>query len=343
MPLALCALLLCAFAPLHETLSSVLNSTTQSEQTVTLVAVGDIMLARGVGRKIERYGTAYPFALVEDTISRADIAFGNLECPITKNCERAAKRFSFRAEPRVVSALTEAGFDVLSLANNHSTDCGASGLLETMRNLEAAGIKSTGAGRTQAEAAKPTVIEIKGIKIAFVGFSEFIPEAASFDEEQASIAFASDENVRRSVAAARERADVVVASFHWGVEYASRPRERELKLARVAAEAGACLVIGHHTHVLQGMQTVTTKSSDGERRALVAYSLGNFVFDSPEGFDKRSTESVILRCTLSRRGLESFEATPVRLEGARPRPAKLLEAREISARLDCLSAELEAK
>jgi poly-gamma-glutamate capsule biosynthesis protein CapA/YwtB (metallophosphatase superfamily) len=310
---------------------------------VTLVAVGDIMLARGVGRKIERYGTAYPFALVEDIISRADIAFGNLECPVTKNCERAAKRFSFRAAPHAVSALTEAGFDVLSLANNHSTDCGAAGLLETMRNLEAAGIKSTGAGRTQAEAAEPTFIEVKGIKIAFVGFSEFIPEASSFDEENASIAFASEENVRRAVAAARERADVVVASFHWGVEYASRPRERELELARVATEAGACLVIGHHTHVLQGMQTITTEDSNGTRRALIAYSLGNFVFDSPGGFDKRATESVILRCTLNRRGVVAYEALPVRLEGARPHPAKLLEAEEISARLDRLSTELQAK
>lgn len=310
---------------------------------MTLVAVGDIMLDRGVGRKIERYGTGYPFARVADLIKRADIAFGNLECPLTKECDRAEKRYSFRAEPRYAASLVEAGFDVFSLANNHSTDCGQVGLLETMRNLASAGIGTCGAGRTREAALSATVIEVKGVKVAFVGFSEFLPAPAAFKREGASIAFASEEEVRAAVGAARQRADVVVASFHWGVEYASRPREKETRLARVAVEAGAALVLGHHTHVLQGMQSVMIGDRAGTSRALIAYSLGNFVFDSPRALDKRLSESVILRCTLSRRGVVSFEVVPVRLEATRPRLADGSETQEILQRLDRLSAELNPK
>ena len=161
--------------------------------------------------------------------------------------------------------------------------------------------------------------------------------------EGASLNFASPESVRRGVAAARTRGDVVVASFHWGVEYAARPRESQVRLAQAAVEAGADLVLGHHPHVLQGLQLSTLKSESGERRALVVYSLGNFVFDSPGMLGGRPLESFILRCTLSKKGLETVEILPVSIESYRPRLAEDLRAKTIMARLSLLSAELNTE
>ncbi len=323
--------------------SPVASPANQPQQKITLVAVGDILLDRGVGRKIERYGTSYPFKHVASVLSAADLAFGNLEGPLTARCTKAAKKFSFQAKPQYAAAIAEAGFDILSLANNHSMDCGEVGLMETMANLESAGIRWSGAGRSRTEAESIVLMDVKGVRVAFVAFSEFLPESSASLSDGASINFASLEAVRRAVAEARARADVVVASFHWGVEYASRPRAPQVRLAHAAVDAGADLVLGHHPHVLQGLQLVSVKHTNGTRRALIVYSLGNFVFDSPGMLGQRPLESFILRCTLSRKGLETVEILPLSIEAYRPRPAEDLKAKTIMARLSLLSAELNTE
>lgn len=322
---------------------SVAAPLSEPEPTVTLVAVGDILLDRGVARQIERHGTGYPFAHVERILTAADIAFGNLESPLTDKCDEVTKRFHFRANSRYLFALVYGGFDVLSLANNHSTDCGQVGLVETMKNLKAAGIRWCGAGASREEAVSVTILVIKDIKIGFVGFSEFLPNHSASKPGQSGIADASEESVRLSVRAAQRQADVVIASFHWGAEYTSRPREREIKLAQTAVEAGADLVLGHHPHVLQGLQTVITTKDYATRRSLVAYSLGNFVFDSPRVWDRRLNQTIALRCTFSKTGLVAYEAVPLAIKAYRPQPAKEAEAKGILMRLDKLSAELNAK
>jgi poly-gamma-glutamate synthesis protein (capsule biosynthesis protein) len=132
-------------------------------------------------------------------------------------------------------------------------------------------------------------------------------------------------------------ADAVVVSLHWGTEYASRPGARQRELAQAAVEAGADLVLGHHTHTLQGLEAF---ARGGAGRALVAYSLGNFVFDSPPSLGRRVIESVILRCRFGKDGLISAEVRAVVLDRYLPRAAAPAEARNILARLDELSAEL---
>lgn len=335
----ICLVILCGnlFAP------SVAAPIIHSEPTVTLVAVGDILLDRGVAREIERHGTDYPFAHVEDILTTADIAFGNLESPLTKKCDEVQKRFRFRANSRYLPALVNGGFDVLSLANNHSTDCGQAGLTETMNNLEASGIRWCGAGTTREDATSVTILEIKGIKIGFVGFSEFVPDPSSSNPAKAAVGYATEESVRLSVFKARKQADVIIASFHWGAEYSSRPREREIRLAQSAVEAGADLVLGHGPHVLQGLQTIVTTNDDKTRRSLVAYSLGNFVFDSPRVWDRRLNQTIALECTFNRFGLVRYETVPLMIEGYRPGPAMDSEAKAILTRLDKLSAELNGK
>jgi poly-gamma-glutamate capsule biosynthesis protein CapA/YwtB (metallophosphatase superfamily) len=317
------------------------TSTRREEPAIELVAVGDILLDRGVARRIEREGASTVFARVRDTLSRADLAFGNLECPLAEECNRVPQRISFKAQPRTVATLTGAGFDVLSLANNHSLDCGRAGLLETMLHLRQSGLRWCGAGRTRAEAEAPVVLNVKGIRVAFVGFTSVVPPSAvASKDDEPNVAVASRAALQGAVAAARLEADVVVVSLHWGIEYASRPGSEQRELARVAVEAGADLVLGHHTHTLEGVELLTTRTRLGTRRALVIYSLGNFAFDSTRVVGKRVSESVILRCELGRNGLISAEILPVILENYLPRPATAEEAQSIRARMTALSAEL---
>lgn len=314
----------------------------QAELEVELVAVGDVLLDRGVARAIERSrGTSVVFKEVRGILASADLAFGNLESPVTTRCERRRPQaIAFRAEPRYLRALTDAGFDVLSLANNHSLDCGPTGLIEIMRRLRRVGLRWCGAGATRAEAEAPAILNVKGIRIAFVGFTAIAPEGGrSMKNSGPGVALASPERLERAVTAARLEADIVVASLHWGTEYASRPGREQLELARVAVQAGASLIIGHHTHTLEGMEVIEM----GGRRALVAYSLGNFAFDSPRAIGKRVVESIVLRCRFNRSGLVSAEIVPVILENYLPRPARAREADAILARLTALSAELKTR
>jgi poly-gamma-glutamate synthesis protein (capsule biosynthesis protein) len=317
------------------------TKTEKVNPTIKLAAVGDILLDRGVAGRIERDGTRAIFARVKDTLYAADIAFGNLECPLAAQCKRVPQRISFQAAPRTLEALTSAGFDIVSLANNHSLDCGGEGLAETMRHLRQSGLRWSGAGLTRAEAEAPVILNVKGIRVAFVGFTSIQPKAlADLKDDEPRVALASSLTLKRVVAAARLQADVVVASLHWGIEYASRPADEQRELARVAVDAGADLVLGHHTHTLQGVELLTTRTANETRRALVIYSLGNFAFDSTQAVGRRVRESVILSLELSRDGLVSAELLPVILENYLPRPASSAESQTILARLSALSAEL---
>ena len=337
LPAAYCFLL---FAAIVASLVFSVEVRAQGEATVELVAVGDVMLDRGVARRIEREGTARVFVGVTDALAGADVTFGNLENPLASRCRRSGKKISFQARPRYADALLGAGFDVLSLANNHTLDCGEGGLLETIDHLKSRGLRWAGAGSTLAAAEAPTILTVKGIRIAFVAFTDIEPESGPRRDAWRGVARASKLALGRAIVAARGQADVVVVSLHWGIEYASRPSGRQRELAQAAVAAGADLVLGHHTHTLQGLEALVQKGAGMKRRALVAYSLGNFVFDSPPALGRRVVETVVLRCTLDRSGLVSAEVRPVFIEKYLPRAATPEESRRILARLTELSAEL---
>lgn len=188
----------------------------------------------------------------------------------------------------------------------------------------------------------PTLHEVINLR----AFNKAIPPTQSLGSSKSNgpaVAMASREALTGAVVAARREADVVVVSLHWGVEYASRPTDEQKELARAAVEAGADVVLGHHTHSLEGMQLLSLPSERGTRHALIAYSLGNFAFDSPSALGSKVRESVVLRCRLSRAGLVSAEVIPVVLENYLPRTANPQESQSILARLSTLCAELNTQ
>jgi poly-gamma-glutamate synthesis protein (capsule biosynthesis protein) len=283
---------------------------------VTIAAVGDVMLDRGVAMRIRRRGVNYPWAKVRGILTAADIGFANLECPVSATAERTPKLFCFRAKPAHAEGLAWAGIRVVSLANNHTLDCGRRGLLHTMAWLRKRGIGWCGAGATLEEALQPHVVTVRGVRVAFVGFSRFAAETAMFDATRPTVAYASESNVRAAIGRARCTADVVVASFHWGDEYRIRPNAAQRRLAQAAAAAGADLVLGHHPHVLQ--PAVWHAPGGTARPSLVAYSLGNFVFDAR---NTATFSTGVLTVTVGTAGIGAASWTPCRARKGRPEPS----------------------
>lgn len=253
-----------------------------------VAAVGDIMLGGTAALELVNVGYDYPFVHVGDLLRGADLAFGNLEGPLTRRGSAQSKQYVFRSPPELVApALARAGFDVVSLANNHTLDYGVEGLHDTIQGLERAGIRHSGAGDNLADARKPALLEANGTRVAVLSYSLTFPEEFWAGPAKPGTAFGHEEQVRADVAAARKRADVVLVSFHWGQEGNPELRPYQRQLGRAAIDAGAAAVIGHHPHVLQGIEHY--------RGGVILYSLGNFVFGS---YSAQATRSAIAVLTL---------------------------------------------
>lgn len=305
-------------------------------EKLTLAAVGDILLDRGVARSVANHGNdfGYLFAGTAHILSRADRTLGNLECPLSL---RGRQINMFRGHPAAADALRDAGFDLLSLANNHILDYGPEALADTVEIIKKREMVIIGAGRNRQEAGRPYFETINGIRTVFLAYTEVRP---GFTYSRTGIEWragidrvgvnpADPGEMRRDVAAARQRADVVVVFVHWGDEYQILPNVFQRLLADELQKSGADLVIGHHPHVIQGV-------SFGEKGA-VAFSLGNFVFDQ-KTWDRR--EGLILEAFFDRAGLRQLRFHPVRILGEQPRLLKEEEARLVLRRFAFISKEI---
>jgi poly-gamma-glutamate synthesis protein (capsule biosynthesis protein) len=274
-----------------------------------LAAVGDVNLGDGPGGMIDRFGSDYPWRSVAARTAAADIAFANLECAVSTRGSPQAKQFVFRGSPRALGPMSRlAGFDVVNLANNHAGDYGDAALLDTLRHVRDAGMRPVGAGATEAEAYRPRYMRRLGLRVAFAGFSTILPfEFRALDGDPGT-AWGFPERVRATVSRARRHADVVIATFHWGIERDARESPAQRALADVALDAGADAVIGAHPHVLQPIRRLA-----GER--LVAYSLGNFVFSAAT---PGTSATGILQVGLGRLGVIRAHLVRAAIQAGRP-------------------------
>jgi poly-gamma-glutamate synthesis protein (capsule biosynthesis protein) len=281
------------------------------ERDVVLDAVGDINMGDGVADVMAARGTLYPWRDVAPILRSADIAFGNLECSVSTRGTKVPKTFNFRGSPAALREVVRfAGLDVLNLANNHAGDYGKTALLDTVRAVRSSGAVPVGAGATLDTARRPQVVTRLGLRIAFVGFSDIGPSSFFAGPTSPGTSFATVPGIRAAVRAARRQADVVVATFHWGIERDTAENARQRGFASAALGAGAAAVIGAHPHVLQPIRRVG-------RRKVVAPSLGNFVWSAGSAAASRTG---ILRLRLSARGVEAVRLRPARIAGSRPTP-----------------------
>ena len=298
-------------------------------EPISIICAGDVMLSRGVLARMRGSSPIYPFEKVIDLLRPADISFVNLECQLASSGRPTpGKEVLFRSPPEAVLGLVEAGIDVVSLANNHSLDYGPAALLETMDALAHCGIAFVGAGFSRRSAYRPAYIKVKDRIVAFLAYSWRFYLSVEADEGSPGVAVLSEEALRRGIPEARRWADYVVVSCHWGWEYVERPTEEDVKLAHLAIDLGADLVVGHHPHVIQPVERY--------KNGLICYSLGNFVFDQRR---PGTREGLMLRAYLEGEGLAGAELIPVMIdpEEFRPYPATGAEARAILDRLKRLS------
>lgn len=273
------------------------------ERQFTLYSVGDVMLGRHIAKVSASQGSDFPFQAIAPVLKQGDLVFGNMEAVIAP--EDAVpffpdKPYNFHASRGAAAALRNAGFNVMSLANNHALDYGPAALFETRALLASNGIETFGAGRDIKEARQPVIIMKEGIRIAFLGYGIAHSRQVYATKTRPGIAPLNREHIREDIIAVRKNADILIVSLHWGMEYDSAPSPSQQELAREIVDWGADMIVGHHPHVMQGVEMY--------RNSLIAYSLGNFIFDQK---GKGTDRSFILASLFDRHGLLSGSMIPL--------------------------------
>jgi poly-gamma-glutamate synthesis protein (capsule biosynthesis protein) len=240
---------------------------------IKIYFVGDMMLTRGVESSVQKNFGGDFAKLFEnlDELKNADILFANLEGDVSDVGNNVGSKYSFRMNPEVLPALKDAGFDIVSFANNHIGDWNVSAFKDTLKRLDEIGILKTGAGIDKDDAVNPTIIESKGTTFGFLGFSDVGPNWMEAKTETPGILLASDPNINDIIQNAKTKCDILIVSFHWGEEYKTTHNKRQEELAHKAIDSGADMIIGHHPHVIQDIGEYKGKP--------IVYSLGNFIFD----------------------------------------------------------------
>ncbi len=289
----------------------IITPTALNDQRTTILFTGDINLGRCVALKsMLAHDFTYPFEHVADKLTSADITVGSLDgslsdqsdpmpCPYTMN---------FIAPSKMVEGLQLAGFDIITIATNHSKDCGEKGwncndqaLLDTLYNLNEADISSVGGGSTLAQARAPIIITHNNIRFAFLGINQIEPRSWAEENKGGTSPLSEDhiEMIKQDIVSARSKADVVILLVQWGTEYTLNPKSQQREWAKIFTNAGAALIIGNHPHVTQPIEKFP--------QGIVFYSLGNFVFDQP---NRSQRESIVVEATFNGTELESWNLIP---------------------------------
>jgi poly-gamma-glutamate capsule biosynthesis protein CapA/YwtB (metallophosphatase superfamily) len=279
--------------------SSVVTPQPETE-SIILTAGGDIKIHSIDGLVLK--DLEYPWKGTIDILKRATVLVGNLEVPLSKRGSVYTKKtWILRADPRTVDSLVIAGFDVLTLANNHIMDYGPIALQDTFAALDNAKIARAGAGMNRDEARQPAILTTPdGVKFAFLSYSLTYPEIFWANSSRPGTPYGDPSFFIPDIKKAKTLVDHVVVSFHWSAELQYYPSAYQKNYGRLAIDAGASVVLGHHPHVLQGIEIY----KDG----LIAYSLGNYVFGS---YSKRVKDSIILEIDCTKDSLIQAKLYPI--------------------------------
>ncbi len=241
-------------------------------------------------------------------IVKYNVMMVNLENAITRSVDSVEKEFVFKMKSEYLSQLRGAGVSIVNCANNHTTDFGAEGILETIQQLDSAGIRHVGIGRDLTEARRPVILKVKGIRIGFLGYGGDRAYIAS--RSQPGTTSPSTWLILEDIKRLKPRVDFVVVNLHWGEELAIQPDSSQITLAHRIVDGGADLIVGHHPHVLQGIERYHGK--------VIAYSLGNFIFGG--NANSANSETAVLNVRFVKDAME-VQAVPVRVRNWRPEPA----------------------
>lgn len=286
------------------TTENTISTTTEIDNTQrTLIAVGDLNFADGLGAKILK-DPNYPWVGTKEILDSANILVGNLEVPLSRRGKPyTEKTWILRADPLTAQALVTAGFDVVTLANNHIMDYGPLALEDTINTLKSINLLYTGAGMNLNEARRAAFIRTTdGTTFAFLAYSLTFPDLFWATASRPGTAHGGPDNFIPDIKKAKEFADFVVVSFHWSSEMLNYAKPYQKSYAKQCIDAGATIVLGHHPHVLQGLEVY--------KGGLIAYSLGNFAFGS---LSNKVKDSIILAIDYDKYGLTQARLYPVNI------------------------------
>lgn len=303
----------------------------------TLLFTGVIVPARCIQATLDENGNPdYLYEEVRHLIVGADLAVGVLNATMSDNVTQTgcARTFQLVGRSNNADAAARAGFDLMSLATNHIKDCGKMkswcdfALLDTLDNLHRAGIQTVGAGKNLAEALQPVVFTINGVRFGFVSLGDRKMDENIFARaDYPGIANLTPENLQLAMSEVRKIADVVIALPHWGNEYNSIPSMLQRQQAQQLIDAGANLVVGNHTHVVQAIDTIAD--------IPVFFGLGNFVFDQDL---REQRQGVILMVKFQGTKYLGYELIPTRVyPDGRVHIAVPAEATEVMERIQFAS------
>ena len=306
-------------------LSVSLFGAVSDSSAVILNFAGDVTFANHFEYYVgERWN--YPFDKFPE-FSMADLSIVNLENPLTRGGIPSEKQFNFRARPEYTRVLKAGGIDIVNLANNHIYDYSEQGLFDTIDFLDQAGIRHIGAGKNMAFARKPVLLKIKGVRIAFLGYYGLRKHSGSHPAtaDSAGTALRNLSYIKQDIKAVRDSTDVVIVTFHWGIEKEHVPEVDQIYFAHKTIQYGADLIVGHHPHVLQGIEKY--------RNGLIVYSLGNFIFGGNSRIHENTAVLQIKIDSISKK-ITSYKMLPVQVDYWQPR---LLRGFQKQALLDSLT------
>ena len=301
---------------------------------VEISAVGDLMMGSWVVDLVTKHSVDYPFDSTRSLLKSSDIAIANLEAPLTASGEKFEnKTYTFKVPPMFAKGIKNAGIDIVTLANNHIVDFGCEGLRNTINSLDSEQIQHCGAGADKSDACQPVYIEHAGIRVAFISFSMTFPDEFWASNSSCGTCYPTEALLEQLVKTCNDSAGLTVVSFHWGAEKRTTPKDYQIFFAHKAIDLGADLVLGHHPHVLQGLELYKGK--------LIAYSLGNYVFGS---FSRFAKTSIVLQALISPHNLLNARIWPISVDNYKvqfqPRQLRNEQAAAVIENLNELSRPL---
>lgn len=278
-----------------------------------MVLTGDIMFGRRLEPLVEKYGVNYPVEGILERINTCPIVFGNLESPfvyeenVDKLKKNGKKSVYLYAEDEMAKSFKSAGFNVLSLANNHTLDYGQDGIKQTMEILEHNSIKYGGIRIGDLSLPnEPVIMEYNGVKVGFLCYSRVSPGSFSSTPKKYGTVPGTYKVIKRDIKNARDKADILIVYMHWGLE-GRKVQKRQRTLGRGFIDLGADMVIGSHTHLFQDVEKYKGK--------YIFYGLGNFIFDMRE---EPTKYSAFVKVKVAGKKIKKAMITPVYLKDYRP-------------------------
>jgi poly-gamma-glutamate synthesis protein (capsule biosynthesis protein) len=310
--------------------------------SVTVALAGDVMLGRGVNRRIIEFGPGHPWGTILPVIQRADCFLINLECALTSHSRRwrenGGKAFYFRAHPQAVKSLQLARVDFAALANNHAVDYGTTGMLDTIRHLDAAGIAHAGAGADLAAAAAPAFLTAGKWRVGILAFADYPsswaagPASPGINYTPVTLAGETFAAIERAVASVARQADMVIFSIHWGPNMRPRPTTEFRDFARRVLDAGADVFWGHSAHLMQGAEIWHDKP--------ILFDTGDFVDDYAVDRELRNDLSALILLRARPPAVERIDLVPVAIDRCQVNRALGADRDWVRERFTALSAEL---